>query len=347
MDVPREVVEASVFWGGDLFAVKYFAVGDPVFFDDVPKAASVEVRTRVVEAAPKTPRNRWDLPLGALAITAALANVMVVASLAHPVARASTLTEEGRLLHAGPSEASGEIEPRATEFSPFGVIGARVDETPAPSGDDDAAAEPKVDAFRDNGMIGLLGRFRGEDVNDVVAPWAPEPVGNGIHGTSIDEAWGVAGISLSGVGEGGGGGGGNGNGVVLDRVHTQPAVGSGHGHLAGHHVGFVCHLPVVTAISCYRIPPEIIQRVVRKSMGRFRACYEDGLRSNPVLAGRVVTKFVISRDGSVAAASDGGSDLADTKVRECVQRAFMSLEFPANPDGIATVTYPIVMSPEE
>ncbi|HEX4512263.1 MAG TPA: hypothetical protein VH054_01970, partial [Polyangiaceae bacterium] len=76
----REVVEASVFWRGDLFAVKYFALGERVFFDDVPKAEGIEVRERVVEAAPKTPRNRWDLPLGAIALTAACMNAMVVGS---------------------------------------------------------------------------------------------------------------------------------------------------------------------------------------------------------------------------------------------------------------------------
>ena len=34
-----------------------------------------------------------------------------------------------------------------------------------------------------------------------------------------------------------------------------------------------------------RLPPEVIQRIVRQNFGRFRLCYENGLRNNPNLAG--------------------------------------------------------------
>lgn len=337
--MPREIVEASVFWGGDLVAVKYFALGERVFFDDVPEAASVEVRTRVVEAAPKMPRNGWDLPLGAIAITAACMNAMVVGSLAHDTRAFEERIDIDHSSHD--TLVMTETPPVADAALGLGIVPVVLSQEDESAGDE----PPKITGtFGDTGMVGMLGQYRGDDDGvGVVAPWAPAIESGTIHGTAIDEAWGIGGVALSGVGEGGGG---KGTGIVLDRVHTQPT-GSGHGHLAGHHVGPVCHLPIVTAISCYRMPPEIIQRVVRGSLGRFRACYADGLRKNPALAGRVTTKFVIARDGSVSAASDGGSDLPDADVRACVQRAFMSLEFPANPDGIATVTYPIVMSPEE
>ena len=340
----EQVVEASVFWGGDLFAVKYFAQGERVFFDDVPAAESVEVRTRIVDAAPKTPRNRWDLPLGALAITAACMNAMVVGSLAHDQLPPAFGGRTNDVVYASAEERVVTADEKATVFSATGLRGAKVDgeEMPAAEGDGTIDAKP-IDALGDTGMIGLLAQYRGDDV--IAAPWAPEAHASGVlWGDRIGDAWGVAGVGLSGIGKGGGG---KGAGVVLDRVHTE-ATGSGHGRLAGeHHVGPICHLPVLTAISCNRIPPEIIQRVVRGSLGRFRACYADGLKKDPTLAGRVVTKFVIARDGSVAAASDGGSDLPDESVRTCVQRAFESLEFPANADSVATVTYPIVMSPAE
>ena len=339
----REVVEASVFWGGDLFAVRYFALGERVAFDDVPKAPSVEVRTRVVDAAPKTPRNRWDLPLGALAITAACLNAMVVGSLARHDSAA--FGGENEVTYASGDERRVAAEETATAFAAVGLRGARVDGEEMPTGDEgDQDTTKLVDTFGDTGMVAMLAQFRGD--GRVAAPWAPSPDESlgALWGDRVGDAWGVGGVALSGVGEGGGGKGlGD---AVVDRVHTV-AVGGGHGQLTGHHIGWVCHLPVTTAITCYRIPPEIIQRVVRASLGRFRACYADGLKRDPALAGRVVTKFVIARDGMVAAASDGGSDLADDKVRECVQRAFMSLEFPANPDGVGTVTYPIVMSPAE
>ncbi len=54
------------------------------------------------------------------------------------------------------------------------------------------------------------------------------------------------------------------------------------------------------AASSGRLPPEVIQRIVRQNFGRFRLCYENGLRNNPNLQGRVSVRFVIGRDGAVS-----------------------------------------------
>jgi outer membrane biosynthesis protein TonB len=94
-----------------------------------------------------------------------------------------------------------------------------------------------------------------------------------------------------------------------------------------------------------RLPPEVIQRVVRQNQGRFRACYEDGLKRNPNLEGRVSVRFVIGRDGTVSSVANGGSDLPDATVVACVARAFQGLTFPAPEGGIVTVSYPLVFSP--
>ena len=95
-----------------------------------------------------------------------------------------------------------------------------------------------------------------------------------------------------------------------------------------------------------RLPPEIIQRVVRQNAGRIRACYDDGLRRRgPTLAGRVATRFVIGTDGHVRAAVDAGSDIGDDKMIACVVGIFASLEFSDPPGGVVTVTYPFVFRP--
>jgi hypothetical protein len=94
-----------------------------------------------------------------------------------------------------------------------------------------------------------------------------------------------------------------------------------------------------------RLPPEVIQRIVRQNNGRFRLCYENGLRSDPKLAGRVTVRFVIGRKGEVASAEDGGSDLPDKATVSCVVRAFSALTFPEPEGGIVTVTYPVVFQP--
>lgn len=94
-----------------------------------------------------------------------------------------------------------------------------------------------------------------------------------------------------------------------------------------------------------RLPPEIIQRIVRQNFARFRLCYENGLARNPDLKGRVTVKFVIGRDGSVSVASGFDSDMPDSAVVSCVTRAFRSLSFPQPEGGIVTVVYPLNFSP--
>lgn len=94
-----------------------------------------------------------------------------------------------------------------------------------------------------------------------------------------------------------------------------------------------------------RLPPEVIQRIVRQNFGRFRLCYERGLRMNPNLQGRVSVRFVIGRDGAVSNVGNGGSDMPDGSVVSCIVRSFDALTFPQPEGGIVTVVYPINFSP--
>jgi hypothetical protein len=94
-----------------------------------------------------------------------------------------------------------------------------------------------------------------------------------------------------------------------------------------------------------RLAPEVIQRVVRASMGRVKACYEKGLITRPSLQGTVKVRFVIGRDGKVASADSNGSDMPDQTVVSCVVRVVASLSFPEPEGGIVTVVYPFRFNP--
>ena len=93
-----------------------------------------------------------------------------------------------------------------------------------------------------------------------------------------------------------------------------------------------------------RLPPEVIQRIVRQNFGRFRLCYENGLRNNPNLQGTVSVNFVIGTDGSVSNVGGGGG-MPDGGVVSCVTRAFYGLGFPSPEGGVVKVSYPITFSP--
>jgi hypothetical protein len=210
--------------------------------------------------------------------------------------------------------------------------------------------------------IGILARLAGADPNAPTAPWGRDEAlgqddksaaGN-IFGDSIGDAFGTGGRGLSGVGEGGGGSGegiGIGDLGPLGRgagVGFNQGIGVGRGLTPGGHTPKAPR-PVRdgSVLANGRLPAEIIQRIVRQNFGRFRLCYENGLRGNPSLQGRVTVKFVIDRGGSVATVADGGSDVPDQSVVECVVRAFTNLSFPQPDGGMVTVVYPIMFSPGE
>lgn len=219
------------------------------------------------------------------------------------------------------------------------------------------------------GMAGLLAGAAVRDPNAPTSPWGQDQYKGSdeksalgkMFGTGIDDAMGMGGLGLTGTGEGGGG---IGEGIGLERVGTvggggggpgkwgigrgdKDGIGNGHGPGSGGHVAKAPIMRNPTVSTNGRLPPEVIQRIVRQNFGRFRLCYETGLRQNPSLSGRVSTSFVIARDGSVSQSQDSGSDLPDQGVVSCIVRSFQNLSFPAPEGGIATVTYPIVLAPGE
>lgn len=222
------------------------------------------------------------------------------------------------------------------------------------------------------GMIGLLNTGAGGDPNAPTAPWGRDESsgqdaisahGN-MWGDTIGDSFGAGGLGLSGFGEGGGGTGegiglgnigtlghgsgtGNGNGYGNGNGGLGGGIGRGSGHIGGAHVARSPTLRQGTTEVNGRLPPEVIQRIVRQNFGRFRLCYENGMRNNPSLQGRVSVKFVIDRSGSVSTTQDGGSDLPDQGVISCVVRGFGNLSFPQPEGGIVTVTYPIIFNPGE
>jgi hypothetical protein len=114
------------------------------------------------------------------------------------------------------------------------------------------------------------------------------------------------------------------------------------GRLPREHVTMVPRMTYGLTTVNGRLPPEVIQRIVRQSFGRLRGCYEAGLQRRPDLEGRIAVKFVIDREGQVAMTSAAERSLDDESVAKCVARSFEAMSFPRPEGGVVTVTYPVV-----
>lgn len=217
-----------------------------------------------------------------------------------------------------------------------------------------------LEEARTFGMISMLSG----DPNAPTAPWADlASLGNAefssqgsMWGDEPGDSYGTGGLDLSGTGSGAGGKGfgigmgevggfGHGAGIGTGQGFGPGGWGHSGGRQARQHVAKAPRMVVGSTTVSGRLPPEVIQRVVRQNFGRFRMCYEQGLARNPNLEGRVGVRFVIGRDGAVSNVSNGGSDLPDHSVRDCVISAFYGISFPPPEDGIVTIVYPLMFTP--
>lgn len=249
---------------------------------------------------------------------------------------------------AAPEEATASAHHKegGTGTRARGEDGAQPSSPAAPAGTAAAAAasappadEPRLarqSATRDAAEFGMLGLLSAGAAGD---PGGTPPSSNA-WGDPIGDAFGSGGLGLSEVGAGGGGLAG------IGALGLGGGQGAGAGRLGGGHAGgdppkVRPGTPTVNG----RLPPEVIARIVRQSFGRFRLCYEAGLRSDPALAGKISARFVIGREGAVSNVGDAGSDLSDASVVSCVLSAFNGLSFPQPEGGRVSVVYPITFAP--
>jgi hypothetical protein len=161
-------------------------------------------------------------------------------------------------------------------------------------------------------------------------------------------ALGRNGLGERGNGPGGGGIEGTGIGTVGDGPGAGPGHGpGGHGDLGPRGEGVISS-PSSESIVLGCMERSAVDEVVRRHLAPIRYCYQRRLQQQPELAGKIVTRFTISADGSVASAAVKTSTLGDDAVDACVAGRFAKMTFPALPPGCQTVvvSYPFLFSPE-
>jgi hypothetical protein len=84
-----------------------------------------------------------------------------------------------------------------------------------------------------------------------------------------------------------------------------------------------------------------VDDVVESGFPLFARCYRDGVQRNSNLDGAVRLRFVVGESGHVTVVEDGGSDLTDRQVIDCVAEGFYALHFPEPQRGDAHLVYRI------
>ena len=88
-----------------------------------------------------------------------------------------------------------------------------------------------------------------------------------------------------------------------------------------------------------------VASVIKRRQSAIRKCYEEGLRSNPKLSGKVYIKFTIGARGRVTKASvDKTKGSVGDSVGNCIVRRLKGWKFPKPDDGSATFRYPFVLT---
>lgn len=90
---------------------------------------------------------------------------------------------------------------------------------------------------------------------------------------------------------------------------------------------------------------EQIDLVIKERMALYSRCYERELRRDARLAGKVVIRFVVDKDGSVKHAHLRATSLENGVVESCVVSEIQQTRFPKPSGGTVVVSYPFNFQP--
>ncbi len=198
-------------------------------------------------------------------------------------------------------------------------------------------------AVQSKGMLKVLGALGSGSGGGAVADVFGAGGGMTDVATALSGAGGVAVTSDPGAG-GGRKGGGQGGAASIGDLAT-----SGGGAVA---YGTKTEVKVTgtVATEAAEIDSSDIDQgklggFVRARMGLIKACYENALKRNPNLRGKVVIRFTILETGGVADVSASQSSLSSPEVASCIMNTMRGWRTPFRPGGPVTVEYPFLFTP--
>jgi TonB family protein len=241
----------------------------------------------------------------------------------------------------GPSTEKKTEEPKAAPKKP-----AATDSTPAPA--NSAERRQQVEArVAGTGLLKLLGG-KGPGGGDAIA----DVLGSAGSGANVAEA--LAGATAGGALTAGSGGG---NGIANPQGDTggkMAGIGATQTSGAGTvNTGQkqVVKVPQVAdsvpEVDSAEVKPRDLARFIQSRKASIQRCYENGLKRDPSLKGKVMVRFELTPQGRASNVEVEESTLRSDEVINCIKTTMRAWTFPFKPSDDVPVSYPFIFSPGE
>jgi outer membrane biosynthesis protein TonB len=207
-----------------------------------------------------------------------------------------------------------------------------------------AAAVAK--AVQSKGILKVLGALGpGTGGKGAVADVFGSGGGTGDVATALAGAGGVTVAAGGDAGMGQRKGGGQGGAASIGSLATAGGGGGKVGYGAKAEVKVTGSVAAETAeIDSSEVDQAKLGAFVRARMSLLKACYENALKRNPGLKGRMRIRFTILETGGLQDVSTVENALG-SEVSSCVVNAMRGWRLPFRPSGPVTVDYPLVFTP--
>ena len=195
----------------------------------------------------------------------------------------------------------------------------------------------------------LLGAFstEGGALNDVLAGGAV--TGNAADVLALASGVGVAKTGSGGLRERGGGGGSGARGLG----GLKASKGAGKGVKEG---GEIAERKISGRVNLNRggdvggsgdFDAKLVQKQIKARLKAIQRCYENELRKNPSLKGKIKVEFTIEERGNVTGVRATENSMGSPAVANCVTKTVRRFRFNPGPDGGSVrFEYPFVFQPQ-
>jgi hypothetical protein len=206
-----------------------------------------------------------------------------------------------------------------------------------------ARAAAIAKAVSSKGMLKVLGALGPGTGSGAVADVFGAGGGMTDVATALSGAGGVA-VATDPAAGGGRKGGGQGGAASIGDLATSGGGSVGYG--AKQEVRVSGSVAAEEAeVDSADIDQQKLAAFVRARMGLIKACYENALKRNPNLKGKISIRFTILETGGIADIQASVNSLGSPEVAACITNTMRTWRTQFRPSGPVTVEYPFVFAP--